>query len=81
MVRAWSIAVSCVVVLLPVVARAQDVQAGKDVYGPCAACHGANGEGGKGGEYPRVAGQPVSFTLASLKRIGISKRETRTGPG
>lgn len=72
--REWCVAWSCLVVLLPVVARAQDVQAGKDVYGPCAACHGANGEGGKGGEYPRVAGQPVSFTLASLKQFQERRR-------
>lgn len=30
---------------------------GKEIYGPCAACHGDLGQGGKRGEYPRIAGQ------------------------
>lgn len=55
-------------------AHAQNVADGRDVYGPCAACHGANGEGGKGGEYPRVAGQPPSFTIMSLKHFQERKR-------
>lgn len=61
--------------LLSTVAAAQNVQDGKDVYGPCAACHGANGEGGKGGEYPRIAGQPPSFTFFSLKQFQDRKRK------
>jgi len=48
-------------------AAAQNIADGRDVYGPCAACHGANGQGGKGGEYPRIAGQPPSFIVNSLK--------------
>jgi cytochrome c553 len=58
---------AAVLLLLPCLARAQNLADGRDVYGPCAACHGANGEGGKGGEYPRVAGQPASFIIESLK--------------
>lgn len=73
--REWSVVFTCVVALVPSAARAQDAQAGKDVYGPCAACHGANGEGGKGGEYPRLAGQPVSFTLSSLKQFQERRRK------
>lgn len=52
---------------LATVASAQNLADGRDVYGPCAACHGARGEGGKGGEYPRVAGQPASFLIDSLR--------------
>ncbi len=48
-------------------ASAQDLANGKDVYGTCAACHGANGEGGKQGEYPRLAGQPPAFLIAQLQ--------------
>lgn len=61
-------------VAAPFAAQAQDLQNGKDVYGPCASCHGANGEGGKGGEYPRLAGQPVSFIVESLKAFQKRKR-------
>ncbi len=50
-------------------AWAQDLASGKDVYGPCAACHGKNGEGGKGGEYPRVAGLPVPYVIEQLKKF------------
>ncbi len=55
-------------------AQAQDAAAGKDVYGPCAACHGSNGEGGKDGEYPRVASQPVTFIVEQLKAFQKRKR-------
>jgi cytochrome c553 len=55
-------------------ALAQDAQSGKDVYGPCAACHGKYGEGGKGGEYPRVAGQPAGFVVDQLVLFQTRKR-------
>lgn len=58
----------------PLTASAQDLRNGRDVYGPCASCHGANGEGGKGGEYPRLAGQPASFIIESLKAFQKRKR-------
>jgi len=54
---------------------AQDLQNGRDVYGPCAACHGASGEGGKGGEYPRLAGQPASYLIDQLKLFQGRKRK------
>lgn len=54
--------------------RAQNLADGKDVYGPCAACHGQNAEGGKEGEYPRLAGQPASFIINSLKQFQDRKR-------
>lgn len=60
--------------LLASAASAQNLADGKDVYGPCAACHGANGEGGKAGEYPRIAGQPASFIIDSLKGFQSRKR-------
>ncbi len=55
-------------------AFAQNLEDGKDVYGPCAACHGATGQGGKAGEYPRIAGQPASFIIDSLKGFQSRKR-------
>jgi cytochrome c553 len=52
----------------------QSLAGGKDVYGPCAACHGANAEGGKGGEYPRLAGLPVDYLINQLKAFQQRRR-------
>jgi len=67
-------AVSVLVLLLAESASAQDLAAGKDVYGPCAACHGANAEGGKGGEYPRLATLPVPYLIDQLKAFQQRRR-------
>lgn len=47
---------------------------GKEIYGPCAACHGDQGQGGKRGEYPRLAGQRAAFTEDSLKKFRTRER-------
>lgn len=47
---------------------------GKDVYGPCAACHGEYGQGGKRGEYPRIAGQRVAYLEYSLRKFRSRER-------
>jgi len=70
MVR-WALAAGALAALE---ARAQDLASGKDVYGPCAACHGANAEGGKGGEYPRLAGLPVDYIIEQLKGFQQRRR-------
>lgn len=72
--RSLGLILSGLVLLVPAVAHPQDLANGKDVYGPCASCHGANGEGGKGGEYPRLAGQPASFIVESLKAFQQRRR-------
>lgn len=72
--RFFRVLAAAVALLLSSAALGQDLEAGKEVYGPCAACHGAYGEGGKGGEYPRVAGQSVGFTVASLKQFQERRR-------
>ena len=50
---------------LPAVAA--DFERAKDVYGPCAGCHGEFGAGGKKGEYPRIAGQSAKYVEQQLK--------------
>jgi cytochrome c553 len=40
-----------------------------DVYGPCAACHGDLGQGGKRGEYPRLAGQRPAYLEQQLRNF------------
>lgn len=48
-------------------AAAQDLEAGKEVNGPCAGCHGEFGQGGKKGEYPRIGGQRASYLEQQLR--------------
>lgn len=44
-----------------------DEERGKEMFGPCAACHGDYGQGGKKGEYPRIAGQQAKYIETQLK--------------
>ncbi|HCZ14659.1 MAG TPA: cytochrome C [Candidatus Accumulibacter sp.] len=46
---------------------ALDVDRAREIYGPCAACHGPFGAGGKKGEYPRIAGQSAKYMEQQLK--------------
>jgi len=55
-------------------AYAVDVEKAKEIYGPCAACHGEFGAGGKKGEYPRIAGQPPKYILGQLKAFQMRVR-------
>jgi len=48
-------------------ARALDSDKAREIYGPCAACHGEFGAGGKKGEYPRIAGQSAKYLEQQLK--------------
>ena len=50
-------------------AVAVDLEKGKEINGTCAACHGDQGAGGKKGEYPRLAGQRVSYLANQLKNF------------
>jgi len=45
-----------------------------DVYGPCAACHGDLGQGGKRGEYPRLAGQRPAYLEQQLRNFRTRER-------
>ena len=44
-----------------------DSDKAREIYGPCAACHGEFGAGGKKGEYPRIAGQSAKYLEQQLK--------------
>lgn len=48
---------------------AVDLEKGKEINGTCAACHGDNGQGGKKGEYPRIAGQRVNYIEGQLRNF------------
>ena len=47
-------------------AREPDLENGEEINEVCAGCHGVYGEGGKQGEYPRIAGQPYQFLVNQL---------------
>jgi len=43
-----------------------DPENGEEINEVCAGCHGEFGQGGKEGEYPRLAGLPASFIAKQL---------------
>ncbi|MDD5297039.1 MAG: c-type cytochrome [Rhodocyclaceae bacterium] len=62
----FALATGAAFILAPSVFAA-DVERGKDIYEVCAACHGDLGQGGKRGEYPRLAGQRDTYLTNQLK--------------
>lgn len=55
-------------------AAVPEQESGKEIYSPCAACHGDLGQGGKRGEYPRLAGQRAAYIEYSLKKFRSRER-------
>jgi len=51
-----------------------DLYNGEDINELCAGCHGEFGQGGKEGEYPRLAGQPESFISRQMHLFRDRKR-------
>jgi cytochrome c553 len=47
-------------------AQTQNLERGKEINGTCAGCHGEFGQGGKRGEYPRIAGQRQAHIIDQL---------------
>jgi cytochrome c553 len=47
-------------------AHEYDPDNGEEINEVCAGCHGEYGEGGKDGEYPRLAGMPSNFIAKQL---------------
>jgi len=64
--------VLCSGISLPVIA--QDSEKGREINAVCAACHGQLGQGGKKGEYPRLAGQPEAFIVSQLRSFRSRSR-------
>lgn len=54
--------------------REPDLQIGAEINETCAGCHGEYGEGGKQGQYPRLAGQPAQFLIDQLILFRERKR-------
>jgi cytochrome c553 len=47
---------------------------GRDIYVVCAPCHGPEGQGGGGGDYPRLAGLPMEYLVGQLKAFKSRER-------
>ncbi|MCU7803660.1 MAG: c-type cytochrome [Candidatus Thiodiazotropha sp. (ex Lucinoma annulata)] len=54
------------ILLIPTLAFAIDMENGEEINEVCAGCHGEYGQGGKKGEYPRLAGMPSAFIAKQL---------------
>ncbi len=63
--RVW-LAAACLWLNLLAPTSAQDLARGKEINATCAGCHGELGQGGKRGEYPRIAGQHVPYLTEQL---------------
>lgn len=53
---------------------AGNASAGKMSYAMCGACHGANGEGNRAMNAPRLAGQDEWYLVSTLKRFKSGAR-------
>ncbi len=51
-----------------------DASYGEEINEVCAGCHGEFGQGGKDGEYPRLAGMPAEFLIRQLDLFRERKR-------
>ena len=52
-----------------------DLELGDEINQVCAGCHGEYGEGGKEGEYPRLAGFPAQYIEQQIKLFKTEKRK------
>ena len=52
-----------------------DLDLGEEINEVCAGCHGEFGQGGKKGEYPRLAGLPIAYIMTQLKHFKEEKRK------
>ncbi len=51
-----------------------DPETAQDILDTCAACHGKNGEGGKNGTYPRLAGLEAAYIAKQLRAFKVRER-------
>ena len=51
-----------------------DLENGEEINELCAGCHGEFGQGGRGGVYPRLAGQPAAFIEKQMHLFRDRKR-------
>jgi len=74
---AWSISAAVPVAQWEfdlVLTRTPDARNGAELYGPCAACHGKNGEGVSDGTVPVLAGQSYTVIAKQLVDFRADRR-------
>lgn len=54
--------------------HAQNLERGREINATCAGCHGEFGQGGKRGEYPRIAGQRQAHLMDQLRAFRLRTR-------
>ncbi len=62
------------IITMPSHAIDYDPDIGEEINDVCAGCHGEYGQGGKEGEYPRLAGMPAEFIAQQLVLFRNRKR-------
>ncbi len=62
------------IVLISSVSSAANLEIGEEINEVCAGCHGEYAEGGKEGEYPRLAGLPEKYIAEELRRFKSHER-------
>jgi len=72
--RLFAGVVALCVVSMALPASALDLENGEEINEVCAGCHGEFGQGGKQGEYPRLAGLPAAFIARQLHLFRDRKR-------
>lgn len=60
--------------LLAMPTAAENLENGREIHITCAGCHGKYAQGGKDGEYPRLAGQRASYIEDQLRAFRTRKR-------
>jgi cytochrome c oxidase subunit 2 len=54
------------------------IRVGRELYAPCAACHGHRGEGNEATNSPRLAGQSDWYLVAQLQNFKTGRRGTHS---
>ena len=67
----------CLVLTAPAVLAADAAAGAATFQKACAGCHGADGIGGKDGEYPRLAGLPAGYLVQQIKDFRDQKRANK----
>jgi cytochrome c553 len=80
--RGFALVLACIVAAPPALADEAedrfadaDLDNAADINEVCAGCHGEYGQGGKDGEYPRLAGLPAAFIARQLELFRERERE------
>ncbi len=76
--RSFLIPLLALLISLPATAAKEyeyDPDIGEEINELCAGCHGEYGQGGKEGEYPRIASQPLEFVRNQLRLFRDRERK------